>query len=519
MSAKILVVDDEPDFEFLIRQMFDKKIRKEGYKFIFAENGNEAIEILKHEHDIDILITDINMPEMDGLTLISKVDELFPILKVVVVSAYGDMEKIRTAMNRGAFDFLTKPLDFEDLEITINKTIQYMQQLKEKRKLESQLRQSQKLEAIGQLAGGIAHDFNNLLMVIQGRSQLLLMNKSLDDSVIGNIEEIKRTAERATSLTKQLLAFSRKQDLNHQVLNLNKIIVDMDKMLQTLIGETVEFVTDLSDSITCIKADLGQIQQIIMNLAVNSRDAMPKGGKLTIETENVTFDKSYISQHASVPPGSYVMVAVSDTGIGIVQEKLPYIFEPFYTTKDMDKGTGLGLATVYSIIKQCGGHIIVYTQQDLGTIFKIYFPQVKEILNATDNQNNSSNPPPLPQGNETVLVVEDEDGVRNLISEVLNLSGYNVLVAKHGEEAHQLCESNKNEIKLLITDVILPKMNGYELVKSLSSKNSMMKVLYISGYSEHVMYHHGIIDSEFSFIQKPFTLHSLATKVRTILDL
>jgi len=385
----------------------------------------------------------------------------------------------------------------------------------ERKHLEEQLRQSQKMEAVGSLAGGVAHDFNNLLTAITGYSELMLRRLKEGDPLLRNVEQIRKAADRAASLTRQLLAFSRKQVLQAKVLDLNAIVADMDKMLVRLIGEDVDLVTALNPTLGRIKADPGQIEQVVMNLAVNARDAMPQGGKLTVETDNIYLDQTYTQRHAAVTPGHYVMLAVSDTGCGMSAEVQSRIFEPFFTTKGVGKGTGLGLSTVYGIVKQSGGHLWVYTEVAHGTTFKIYLPLVEDELDAVGTKTDQAE---QSAGTETVLLVEDEEIVRAMAREVLQLSGYNVLEAAHGEEALRVCAQYEGKIDLLLTDVVMPQMSGRELAERLALLRSEMSVLYMSGYTDNAIVRHGVLESKTAFLQKPFTPDAMARKIREVLD-
>ncbi len=380
--------------------------------------------------------------------------------------------------------------------------------------LQDQLRQSQKVEAIGQLAGGIAHDFNNLLTVIQGNSQLSLMDLQEGDPLKANIEEIQEAAKRAADLTRQLLAFSRKQILEMRVLDLNQVLQRLDKMLRRVIGEDIHLTMFLPESIWKVKADPGQIEQVIINLAVNARDAMPEGGKLTIETANVELDEEYAKRHIAVQPGRYVMLSMSDTGVGMTPEVRERIFEPFFTTKEKGKGTGLGLSTVYGIVKQSGGNVWVYSEPGQGTTFKIYLPQVDEPLEELREEVVKE----ISRGHETILLVEDEDVVRKLAVRVLKRQGYKVLEAPDGGKAFMLCEAYKEPIHLILTDVVMPGMSGRKLVDRLKVIHPEIKVLYMSGYTDNAILHHGILEPGTNFIQKPFTIDGLARKVREALD-
>jgi len=384
-------------------------------------------------------------------------------------------------------------------------------------KSEEQLRQWQKVEAIGKLAGGVAHDFNNLLMTIKGYSEILLGKFDPGDPRHEEVEEILMAAERATSLTRQLLAFGRRQVLHPQVLDLNGIVTNMNKMLRRLIGEDIQLLTALDQELWSVKVDPGQIEQVIMNLAVNARDAMPRGGKLTIETKNVVLDENYARQYVSVKPGPYVMMAVSDNGCGMDKETQSHLFEPFFTTKEKGKGTGLGLSTVYGIVKQSGGNIWVYSEPGRGTSFKIYLPKAaesaKEKYRPIEPTRISAR-----QGAETILLVEDEKAVRTMIRKTLQSNGYTVLEAHHGQEALHICDQYSGPIHLLVTDVVMPRMSGKELAEKATPKHPEMKVLYMSGYPDNSIVQHGVLEPGTEFLQKPFTFKALEGKVREILD-
>ena len=330
--------------------------------------------------------------------------------------------------------------------------------------LNEQLRQSQKMEAIGRLAGGVAHDFNNLLTVIQVNSELALHELANDDSLKLKLDDIKKATERAANLTRQLLAFSRRQVLNLKVINLNFILEDLEKMLHRVIGEEIELITSFADDLGRVKADPGEIEQVIINLAVNAKDAMPHGGTLTIATANVELDEHYVRRHLGTLPGSYVVISVTDTGVGIPKEIHEQIFDPFFTTKEKSKGTGLGLSTVYGIVKQSGGDIQVYSELGKGTTFKVYFPRVDEPLEVIEKKKGAEE---APRGNETILVVEDDTSVRKIAVQVLTNQGYNVLVSESGGDALLICEQEKHPIHLVLTDVVMPKMSGPELIERL----------------------------------------------------
>ncbi len=385
----------------------------------------------------------------------------------------------------------------------------------ERKKLEEQLQHSQKMEAIGMLAGGIAHDFNNLLTSIMGYSYLSLNQLKEDNPLFGNIKEIQSAGERATSLTRQLLAFSRKQVIQPQIIDLNKLINNTQKMLKRIVGENIEFITIPDSSIGYLKADPGQIEQIVMNLVVNARDAMPNGGKLIIETSNTYLDDAYSKEHIDVTPGQYIMLSISDNGCGIDKETLKHIFEPFFTTKEMGKGTGLGLSTVYGIIKQSGGHIFVYSEIDKGTAFKVYFPR---IYFEEEKQPSDIGSDKHLYGNETILVVEDDETVRKLIATILTSYGYKIHIANSGDAALHYINNPKGKIDLLLTDVILPKMSGTELADKVTSICKDIKIVFMSGYTDRSIVQHGILEEGINYIQKPFTHDILVQKIRKVLD-
>jgi two-component system, cell cycle sensor histidine kinase and response regulator CckA len=392
----------------------------------------------------------------------------------------------------------------------------FLQDISQRKQLEAQLLQAQKMESIGRLAGGIAHDFNNLLTVISGYSEMLLASLADQDPRHGDVEEIRRAAERASALTRQLLAFSRKQILAPQVLDINAIVADMNKLLVRLIGEDVRLLTALDPGLGQIRADPSQIEQVIVNLAVNARDAMPEGGTLTIETQNVDLDAESALQHMSLEPGRYVLLAVSDTGVGMAAEVQAHIFEPFFTTKAPGKGTGLGLATVYGIVTQSGGSIWVYSELGMGTTFKIYLPQSHgEVAPAAP-------PEPLalvPAREQTILLVEDNAAVRALMRRILEQSGYTILEAASGAEAIAAAENHDGPIHLLLTDMVMPEMSGQVLAQRLERLRPTIRVLYASGYTENAIVHHGTLAGAAIFLQKPFTTSELIHKVREVLEL
>jgi PAS domain S-box-containing protein len=385
----------------------------------------------------------------------------------------------------------------------------------ERRQMEVQFRQAQKMEAVGRLAGGIAHDFNNLLTAITGYSDLVVDSLSPSDPVRRDVEEIRKAGERASTLTRQLLVFSRQQVLQPKVVDLNALVIGIEHLLRRLIGEDIELSTALDPDLTSVKADPGHIEQVIMNLAVNARDAMPRGGRLTIETKNVRLDEQYAREHGRVvTPGPYVLLAVSDTGVGIDEITLQRIFEPFFTTKEQGKGTGLGLSTVYGIVKQSGGHVWVYSEKGRGATFKVYLPPAGARAEAEE----AEEPAKAERGTGTLLLVEDEEMIRKLARKVLEGGGYTVLEAANGLEALRAAEAYEGPIHLLVTDVVMPQMGGGDLVERVTPLRPGMRVLYMSGYTDAAIVHHGVLDEGTNFIQKPFTPDALLRKVREVLE-
>ena len=383
-----------------------------------------------------------------------------------------------------------------------------------RRQLEDRLRQAQKMEAVGMLAGGVAHDFNNLLTIISGYSQLILNALAPGDPNHYSAEQILKAGERAATLTQQLLAFSRPQVLQPRVLDLNKLVTSLSTLLRRLIGEDVDLQLDLRADLGRVSADAGQIEQVLMNLVVNARDAMPKGGTLTIETANVELDESYSGRHLAVKPGPYVQIAVSDNGGGMDEATQARLFEPFFTTKAVGRGTGLGLSTVFGIVKQSGGNLDVYSVPDRGTSVKVYLPRIDQpaAVEAESTRKRAAS------GSETVLLVEDDEMVRSLVREALVRTGYKVMDTSDPLEARRLSGSYRGTIHLLITDVVMPKVSGRELAEELRARRGGMKVLYMSGYTDNAIVNTGILQKEVAFLQKPFTPTALTQKVREVLE-
>ncbi|HEV8427308.1 MAG TPA: response regulator [Pyrinomonadaceae bacterium] len=509
--GKILLIEDDVE---LMNVLVDV-LTEQHYEVTGLTSAIEGLECLHHE-SYDILLSDLMMPEMDGLELLHAALQVDRNLVCILMTGQGTIQSAVEAMKIGAFDYLLKPFRLNCVNPVLNRALHARRQRLEKvrRELdeqrmrlqtEEQLRQSQKMEAIGQLAGGVAHDFNNLLTAINGYSELALRRISSEDPLTKNLEEIKKAGNRAASLTRQLLAFSRKQAVEPRVLDLNSIVADVEKMLRRIIGENIELRTELAASLGSVRVDAGQLEQVLMNLAVNARDAMPDGGKLLIKTANVNLENTNAETVAN--SGPHVMLAVSDNGIGMSQETQAHIFEPFFTTKGKGRGTGLGLSMVYGIVQQFNGSLSVESEEQKGSRFKVYLPQVNPDENDTCKQE-----PPAQEieGSETVLVVEDEDIVRHLAKQILKLHGYSVLDAANGGAALRICEQHTGPIQLLLSDVIMPEMGGVELSRRLSSIRPDIKVLFMSGYTEEI--------GPTNFIHKPFSHHDLVSKVREVLD-
>ena len=386
----------------------------------------------------------------------------------------------------------------------------------DRKQAEDQLRQAQKIEAIGQLAGGVAHDFNNLVGVIIGYGDLLAKDLGPRHAGLRRVEQIRKAADRAAALTRQLLAFSRKQVLQPKVLDLNAVVTDFETMLRRLIPEHIQLVTALQEGLGRVKADPSQIEQVIVNLAVNARDAMPEGGRLILETTNVEFDDSYLRTHPGARAGPQVMLAVSDTGHGMDRQTQARIFEPFFTTKEPGKGTGLGLSTVYGIVKQSGGYIMVYSEPGRGSAFKVYLPRVEEEVEAPGREGPAA--PPRPAASETVLLAEDEGALRAIIREILEDGGYTVLEGATPDEVLSVAHAHEGPVQLLLTDVVMPRMSGRELARQVTALRPELKVLYMSGYTDEAVAHDGVLEPGAEFVQKPFTADALLRKVRLVLD-
>ena len=508
-EAEEALQESEKKFRVLTETAASGIFIHQGEKFVYVNPASEAMTGYSREELLTMDFWDLVHPDFrelvkqraqarqQGKSVPSRYE-----LKIITKN--GEERWVDLAV--GMIDFQGKPAILgTDFDITERKRAE-----EEMRALEEQLRQSQKIEAIGRLAGGIAHDFNNVLTVIKGYSQLSLLDLKESDPLWGNIQEIQKATQRATDLTRHLLAFSRRQILDLKVLDLNSLLKDLDKMLRRIIGEDIELSTLLANDLGRVKIDPGQIEQVILNLAVNARDAMPSGGKLLIETSSVELDGEYTNNHVGVIPGHYVRLSVSDTGVGMSKDVKEKIFEPFFTTKEKGKGTGLGLSTVYGIVKQSGGIIWVYSEPGHGTTFKIYLPRVEEALDAVNGRDGTDS---LPGGSETVLLVEDEPLVRDLARRLLSQQGYTILEAADGGEALRIAQEYAGKkIHLLLTDVVMPRMGGKELAEQIKPLRPDIKVLYTSGYTDDAIVHHGVLDPGTHFLQKPFSLKTLSAR-------
>jgi signal transduction histidine kinase len=515
---RVLIAEDsEEDTLLLVREL-----KNAGFDPIFKRVETAAeMKAALNVQTWDIVFADYTMPRFSAIHALRVLKESRHDLPFIIISGTISEDTAVEAMKAGAHDYIMKrnlrrlipAVERELGEAGVRRERNRTEE--EKKALQEQLRQAQKMEAIAQLAGGIAHDFNNLLTIIKGYSQLSLLGLEEDDPLRGNLNEMGKATDRASDLIRQLLAFSRRQILEVKVLDVNSIIRNLEKMLGRIFGEDIERTTLLAEDLGRIKADPGQMEQVIMNLAVNAKDAMPGGGKLILETANVLSDEEYVQTHIDIKPGSYVMLSISDTGTGMTPEVKERIFEPFFTTKERSKGTGLGLSTVYGIVKQSGGDIRVYSEPGKGTTFRIYFPRVDEPLEEIKER---VEPREIPRGRETILLVEDDEKVRKLALQILERLGYKVLEASEGNEALAIYEKHRDLIHLMVTDVIMPKMNGREVTHRLMSFHPEMKALYMSGYADDVVLHHGILEKGMNYIQKPFTMEGLARKVREVLD-
>ena len=502
---RVLLIEDSEDDALLL----ERELRRGGYDLVSSRVETAAQMEAALQQKWDLIVSDYSMPHFDPLSALRILEEKGLDIPCILVSGSVDETTILNAMKAGAADYLMKD-NLMRLTPAVDRELREAEGRRERRRLEEQVRHAQKMEAIGRLAGGVAHDFNNLLTVITGYSELLLGSGSVNDFTRSALEEIKKAAERGGSLTRQLLIFSRKQKLLPKSVSLNDLVVNMEKMLVRLIGENISLVSVLRPDLGLVRGDIGLFEQVIMNLVVNARDAMPEGGKLTIETSNLNLNTPQVD----LAPGPHVLLAVSDTGIGMDAETQSHIFEPFFTTKEAGKGTGLGLATVYGIVKQCVGAITVYSEPGRGTTFRIYLPRVDQALEDVGQQPQAVS---SLDGSENVLVVEDDGEVRRLICEILRAKGYNVLESTNGEEAIRIARSFHGALPLVVADVILPEMSGPDVVRQVKEAKPGIRAIFISGYTDEAVLRHGMVDPGVTFLSKPFVPEDLARKVREVL--
>jgi signal transduction histidine kinase len=510
----VLLVDDDPD-DYLLTKDLLSKLDGARYDVQWASDHRSAVRAAD-EGNHDVYLVDYRLGAEDGLELIRELIANGHDVPVIVLTGQGNRDVDVEAAEAGAADYLVKgEVSPALLERTIRYAMQGRAHLRALRESEEGLRQAQRMEAVGQLAGGVAHDFNNMMSVVIGFSEFVLAHLDETHPQRAHVEEILHAGKRASTMTQQLLAFSRKQVLEPKVFDLNTVVGGIESMLQRLIGEDIELVSVVEGALDPIEADPGQLEQVLMNLVINARDAMPEGGRLTIETANVELDEESAARHLDVVPGPYVMLRVSDTGVGMDAETLHQIFEPFFTTKEEGKGTGLGLATVFGIVKQSGGDIHVYSERGRGTTFKIYLPRTEAQVERVEPVVVSAKPA---RGSETILLVEDEELVRSLERKVLEEGGYTVLEALTSNHALELSEQHDGVIDLLLTDVVMPQLSGRELADLLAPQRPEMRILYASGYTADAITRHGVLEPGIAFLPKPLTPTSLLRKVREVLD-
>ncbi|MBV9507682.1 MAG: response regulator [Acidobacteriia bacterium] len=492
------------------------ELRRGQFEPVYEQvsQGPQLTELLSGNWDLAIAES-VGGSGFGALQALSIIQESGVDLPLIAVTTKSRQEDVIAVLKSGAADHMTRR-NLMRLNAAVERELRAVRLRRERNRLEEQFRQAQKMEAVGRLAGGVAHDFNNLLTVITGYSDLLLSRRDLlRESQCTALEEIRRSAERGGALTNQLLTFSRRQPLQTHAIHLNELVLQIQKLLRRLVGEDIEIVTLPAAGQDIVEADTGRLEQVVLNLVVNARDAMPDGGKLTIETATVHLSDDFSAKQLGVQPGAYVTLSILDTGIGMSQETQTHLFEPFFTTKGPGRGTGLGLATAYGIIRQSGGAIRISSEQGQGTTARIYLP-------LASRGKLEPRPEPARQqqigGAETLLLVEDEARVRKLLLDILKTHGYNVLEATRGEEALRVCLSSEQEIKLAIVDVVMPEMSGPDLVRQLTRLKPDVRVLYISGYTDEALLHHGIQRSGAAFLEKPFLPEALLRRVREVLD-
>jgi two-component system cell cycle sensor histidine kinase/response regulator CckA len=530
--VRILIAEDES----MSRRLLEKSLTKWGYDVIVVSDGQQAWEVLQQANAPQLAIIDWMMPGLCGVELCQKVRQTAGMESVylILLTARGEKEDIAAGLTAGANDYVTKPFDREELQARLRVGVRVLEMQTrmladsverrhaedDRKQLEEQLIQSQKMESIGTLAGGVAHDFNNLLTVINGYTELLLTRQLQGEPLRQKLSQIKSAGERAAALTRQLLAFSRKQELERKTINLNDTIGDLMKMLRRIIGEDVDVGVHTAPNLASIFADSGQIDQVLMNLAVNARDAMPDGGKLTIETHNKQLDESYTRHHPQLRPGSYVRIAVSDTGVGMQPQTMRRIFDPFFSTKEVGEGTGLGLAMVYGIIKQHDGSIEVKSEVGRGTTFEIYLPAETRVAEPESLEVQC----PLRGGTETILVAEDEESLRGLVQASLGDLGYFIIPVKDGVEAIEMFAANRQDIDLVMLDIVMPRLSGIDAFERIRAMDEHVPIFLVTGYCGEAVKDESVRGNRLTeemgvtVIQKPYGLEALGHQIRAILD-
>ena len=509
---RILHLEDDPNDAALVQSTLEA----EGIPCTTTrvENPEDFVATLERG-GIDLILSDFSLPAFDGIAAMQIVRARWPALPVILVSGTLGEELAVDSLKSGATDYVLKERLFR-LAPAVRRAMRDVEARAECQELKAQFIEAQKMEEIGQLAGGVAHDFNNILAVIMGYTDLITLDLVPESPLRKYTEEIRHASERAAGLTRQLLVFSRKQTVQPVALDLNDVVKDLDKMLRRILDENIEMTLIPNNQIGHVMADSGYIGQVLMNLVVNARDAMPTGGKLTIAINNVTLDENYARTHTDATPGDFVMLSVNDTGIGMTDEVKARLFEAFFTTKAFGKGTGLGLATCQTIVQQSGGHIDVQSELGKGTTFKIYFPRVEEPLDVTTDLFRTG---PSPRGTETLLVVEDDPSVRELACDVLAAQGYKVLPAVNGQDGLDIARDHKGEpIRLVVTDVVMPLMGGKAMVEWLKIAHPDLKILFTSGYTDDAIAHYGVLEAGIEYLPKPYTPTTLSHKVRDLLD-
>jgi signal transduction histidine kinase len=509
-QLRILHLEDDPADANLIQSTLEA----EGIpcELTRVQTRHDFVEALERG-GFDLILSDFSLPAFDGLSAAQIVRARWPAIPLILVSGTLGEELAIDSLKSGATDYVLKQR-LSRLVPAVRRAIQEVEERVERRRLEAQFIEAQKMQVVGHLAGGVAHDFNNILAVMMGYSELMMDKLAPDDEFRSYLETIRSAGERAAGLTRQLLIFSRKQTVQLVVLQINEVIKDLDKMLKRLVDENIELAVVPGKELGRIKADSGYVGQVVMNLVVNARDAMPNGGLLNIATSNATLDDNYARTHMGAIPGDYVMLSVSDTGTGMNEEVKAHMFEAFFTTKPKGKGTGLGLATCQTIVQQSGGYIDVQTEIGRGTIFKVYFPRVDLPL-ATGAHTTTG---PWPRGTETLLVVEDDPSLRHLAQSVLRSQGYEVLTAANGRDAlHAVRDHKGSPIRLVITDVIMPVMGGLVMAEWLTSGNPDLKILFTSGYTDDAVFQPGALHAGVEYLSKPYTPATLSCKVRDLL--